>query len=208
LSVEERQACEKLWADVALLKTGKKGSAGKLEPVLAAAEKRYRELAASKGPRHLETLLARRDWGQLCLRSPGHLDEGEAMLVEVMLALRDRAVDDEIRQYTLGLVRGCLEQRRRTDRDNWKTFNVQAVVGGELLSQKKYAQAERLLLAACKGLKGQQAKLPAAGKQRLRQALQDLVQLYEARGKKDEAAKWRSELEAVQKAPEKAEKQP
>jgi TolA-binding protein len=207
LSAEERAAFEKFWADVtALPKTQQKGPAGKPVPVLVAAAKRYREVAASKGANHIDTLLARRDWGQLCLRYPQHFDEGEAMLVEVMQALRDRPADDPIREFTLGLVRDCLEQRRRMDRNNWKTFNVQAAVGGELLNQKKYAQAERMLLAACKGLKAQQVKLPVAGTQRLRQALQDLVQLYEARGKKEEAAKWRKQLEALK--PQTAQKQP
>jgi hypothetical protein len=181
-----------------------KGLAGKPAQAIAAAEKRYRELAASKGASHIDTLLARRDLGQLCLAAPGRFDEGEAMLVEIVQALRGRPVEDEARQATLALLRDCLERRRRIDKEGRETLSTQAAVGGELLSQKKDAQGQRLLLAACKGLLARQTTLPAAGKERLRQALQDLVRLYEARGKRDEAAKWRKQLQAFHNA----EKQP
>ena len=44
-------------------------------------------------------------------------------------------------------------------------------------------------------MKKQEATIPAQGKGRLTDTLERLVQLYEATGKKDEAAKWRKELE-------------
>jgi hypothetical protein len=40
------------------------------------------------------------------------------------------------------------------------------------------------------------------------EAVDRLVQLYEATGKKDEAAKWQKELEAIEAAQKKPEKQP
>ncbi|MHB8736664.1 MAG: hypothetical protein ACYC6M_15285 [Terriglobales bacterium] len=65
-----------------------------------------------------------------------------------------------------------------------------------LLGGKKYADAEPLLLAGYEGMKKQQAKIPPQGKVRLTEAVERLVQLYEAMDKKDDAAKWRKELEA------------
>jgi hypothetical protein len=53
------------------------------------------------------------------------------------------------------------------------------------------------------GMKQRQAKIPAKDKVRLNEALERLVQLYETTGKKDEAAKWRKELDAANAASKK-----
>jgi hypothetical protein len=45
-------------------------------------------------------------------------------------------------------------------------------------------------------MKKRDDKIPPQGKIRLTEALDRLVQLYEATGKKDEATKWRNESEA------------
>ena len=92
--------------------------------------------------------------------------------------------------------------------DEWSTFNTKSTVGGALLAQKKYAAAEPLLLAGYEGMKQREAKIPAQGRARLTEVLERLVQLYEAMGKKDEAAKWRKELDAIKAAVKKAEKKP
>jgi hypothetical protein len=62
--------------------------------------------------------------------------------------------------------------------------------------QKKYIDTEPLLLAGYEGMKKREAKMSAQQKIRLTEALERLVQLYEAMDKKDDAAKWRKELEA------------
>ena len=49
------------------------------------------------------------------------------------------------------------------------------------------------------GMKKQEAKIPAQGKIRLVEAVERLVQLYDATGKPEEAAKWRKELEKTKK---------
>jgi serine/threonine protein kinase/tetratricopeptide (TPR) repeat protein len=78
----------------------------------------------------------------------------------------------------------------------WKQFARRSLLGGSLLGQKKYAEAELLLLAGYEGMKAHEQNLPATEKQRLTEALERLVQLYDEWGKPDQAAKWRKELEA------------
>lgn len=46
-------------------------------------------------------------------------------------------------------------------------------------------------------MKKQEAKIPAPGKIRLVEATLRLVQLYDATGPKDQAAKWRTEPDAI-----------
>jgi serine/threonine protein kinase/tetratricopeptide (TPR) repeat protein len=97
------------------------------------------------------------------------------------------------------LLRGCLKVRETKQPDDWATFNTQSMLGEALLGQKKYADAEPLLLKGYQGMKQREAKIPPQGKPRLREALERLVQLYEATGKKDEAARWRKELDEPKK---------
>jgi tetratricopeptide (TPR) repeat protein len=106
------------------------------------------------------------------------------------------------------LLRECLAIREKAWPDAWQTFNSKALLGRALLGQKKYAEAEPLLLAGYQGMKKRQDKVPPAGKPRLKEAVQRLVQLYEETDRKDEAAKWRKELEAIQAANKKPNKQP
>ncbi len=98
------------------------------------------------------------------------------------------------------ICRDCLKIREKNEPDAWTTFNTQSLLGGALLGQKKYADAEPLLLQGYQGMKERQDKIPPQGKVRLTEALERLVQLYEATGKKDEAAKWRKELEELKQA--------
>jgi hypothetical protein len=79
--------------------------------------------------------------------------------------------------------------------DAWTTFNSRSVLGGALLEQKKYADAEPLLLDGYEGMKRRADKVPARSKDRVVEAAGRLVRLYEAQGKAEEAGRWRKELE-------------
>ena len=89
--------------------------------------------------------------------------------------------------------------REKTQPEGWLTFNTKSMLGGALLGQKKYADAEPLLLAGYEGMKKQEATVPPQGKIRMSEAVERLVQLYEATGKKDEAARWRQQRQALPK---------
>jgi eukaryotic-like serine/threonine-protein kinase len=91
------------------------------------------------------------------------------------------------------LLRECLAIREKKEPDDWRTFNTKSMLGGALLGQKKYAEAEPLLLAGYEGMKLREKSIPEQGKIRLPEAVERLILLYEATGKKDEAAKWRLE---------------
>jgi hypothetical protein len=80
------------------------------------------------------------------------------------------------------------------------------LLGGSLLGQKKYADAEPLLLAGYEGMKQREDKIPPVGKIRLTEALERLVQLYDATEQKEKAAEWRKKLETRREADKKAEK--
>ncbi|MBC7820910.1 MAG: hypothetical protein IAG10_28840, partial [Planctomycetaceae bacterium] len=66
--------------------------------------------------------------------------------------------------------------------------------GGCLLGQKKFTDAEPLLLAGYEGMKEHEADIPAQAKIRLTEAIQRLVDLFDATEQKDKAAEWRDKL--------------
>jgi serine/threonine protein kinase/lipopolysaccharide biosynthesis regulator YciM len=98
------------------------------------------------------------------------------------------------------LLRDCLVIRGMKQPEEWTTFNTKSMLGGALLGEQKYAEAEPLLRQGYEGMKQQEAKIPAMGKARLTEALERLVQLYDAWGKKDKADEWRKKLEETKAA--------
>src|SRR5262249_740369 len=96
------------------------------------------------------------------------------------------------------ILRECLAIRENKAPDDWATFNTRSMLGGSLLGQKKYADSEPLLVAGYEGMKERAKTIPPAGKVRLPEAIGRLVQLYDAWGKTEEAAKWRKELERIE----------
>ena len=87
-----------------------------------------------------------------------------------------------------------LAVREKSQPDEWTTFNTRSLLGGSLLGQKKYADAEPLIVAGYEGMKAREAKIPPPGKPGFTEAAERVVRLYEEWGKKDKAAEWRTRL--------------
>lgn len=96
-------------------------------------------------------------------------------------------------------LRKALAIRDAKQPDLWQNFNTKSILGSALLGQKKFADAEPLLLAGFQGMKSRQEKIPRAEKARVVEAAERLVQLYGALGKNDEATKWQAEMESAKK---------
>jgi hypothetical protein len=90
----------------------------------------------------------------------------------------------------------CLKIHEKIHPDEWNTFDVKAMLGRALLRQKKYPEAESELNGGYEGMKQREAKLSPGAKLRLTGTLEDLVQLYDALGRKDEADAWRKKLQS------------
>jgi hypothetical protein len=70
------------------------------------------------------------------------------------------------------------------------------MLGAALADQKKYDQAESLLLQGYEGMKKREKNIPLRNKVHLVEGLERLVQLYDAWGKKDKADEYRQKLAA------------
>jgi serine/threonine protein kinase len=98
------------------------------------------------------------------------------------------------------VLRESLTIREKSQPDVWNTFNVESLLGEALAGQKKYTEAEPLLVQGFEEMKQRAAQIPEPYRaSRLSDAAGRLVRLYEALSKKDEAAKWRKEAEGVRK---------
>jgi tetratricopeptide (TPR) repeat protein len=95
----------------------------------------------------------------------------------------------------------CLRVSEKTQPGRWTTSATRSALGEALAGQKKYANAEPLLVQGYEGLEKRADKIPPQVRiVRLKEALERLVRLYEAKGDKDQAAKWRKKLQEAEEA--------
>jgi lipopolysaccharide biosynthesis regulator YciM/tRNA A-37 threonylcarbamoyl transferase component Bud32 len=130
--------------------------------------------------------------------SPAYAERLDALGVNLLLQKKGAEAE--------AVLRPSLAIRQQKEADAWTTFHTQSLLGGALLLQQKYAAAEPLLVQGFEGLKQRQDQIPPPSKARLPEALERLVALYDAWGKKDQADEWRKKLEATR--PPKPEAKP
>jgi eukaryotic-like serine/threonine-protein kinase len=97
------------------------------------------------------------------------------------------------------LARESLEFDRKKRPDNWQRFRAESLLGASLAGQKKYAEAEPLLLAGYKGMTARKDRMGVADQYYLDRAREWIVQLYEAWGKPEKTAEWRRTSTAGQR---------
>jgi serine/threonine protein kinase len=82
----------------------------------------------------------------------------------------------------------------KTSPDSWKRYNLESLVGGALLGEKKHSEAEPLLLSGYKGIKQREATVPMAAKAFIKEDGERVIQLYKSWGKPGQAAEWKTQL--------------
>jgi Flp pilus assembly protein TadD len=110
-------------------------------------------------------------------------------LEDLALVLRDQGKTQE----AVTAARECLALRKNRP-EEWLTFDARSLLGGLLLMQKEYADAEPLLLSGYEGMKQREERIPVPDRTRLKAAGQSLVQLYEATGQADRVLLWKKAL--------------
>ncbi|MFO0807669.1 MAG: serine/threonine-protein kinase [Gemmataceae bacterium] len=193
-------------------------AARRFDEALLLFEESLRLRRAKLGADHADTVLSLNNLAT-CYDSAGQLDRAEPLLRE-LADIAKRKAGSESSQFTgalaaVGLnlltqqkwsaaepiLRECLAIREKVQPDAWMTFNTKSQLGGSLLGQRRYAEAEPLLVDGFHGLKRRSDRISKAGKIRLPEAAERLMQLYNAIGKPDEAATWRKELESLKATP-------
>jgi eukaryotic-like serine/threonine-protein kinase len=75
--------------------------------------------------------------------------------------------------------------------DDWTRFVTESLLGFCLVAEKKYVEAETLLLSAHDGINPRAKRLPPAEQAELRTVIERIQQLYDLWGKKEKSAQWR-----------------
>lgn len=115
---------------------------------------------------------------------------------ETLNAEADLALDD----FSLGkfaqaepLAREALEKDKKVRPDDVQRFFAESLLGASLTGEKKYAEAEPLLLDGYQGMVTRKVKiLDVPGLRNLDRAREWIVQLYLASGKPAKAAEWKN----------------
>jgi serine/threonine protein kinase/Tfp pilus assembly protein PilF len=139
---------------------------------------------AESEPLYRETLEAERR----------HHGEPSAKVAATMASLALHLLKQQKYAEAEPIVQECLRIHEQVAPDDWTTFNTRSLLGGSLLGQEKYAEAEPMLQSGYEGMKRREATIPPVGKIRLTEAIERLVQLYEATGEPGKAAVWRARL--------------
>jgi tetratricopeptide (TPR) repeat protein len=92
------------------------------------------------------------------------------------------------------LLRESLALRAKAPPDDWRRFSTMSLLGGALLGQGRYAEAEPLVVQGYEGMRAREAKIPAPNKPRLFEVAERVARLYEAWGKPAHAQAWKEKL--------------
>jgi serine/threonine protein kinase len=188
--------------------------AGELDKALALFQKTLAKMKEQLGPNHPDTLLCMDNLARTCLaaKEPAkalplfrsflagekkRLGSDDPQLANIQAVVALDLLQAGQPAAAEPILRECLAIREKKLPNSWLRYGAMSALGSALLGQKKYQEAEPLLLKGYEGLKQRQAQLPASARPRLTEALQRLVQLYDTTGQKEQAARWRKELETT-----------
>ena len=93
-----------------------------------------------------------------------------------------------------GTLRDALALYEKARPDLWERYDCESLLGATLAAQKRFSEAEPLLLSGYDGMMQRQATIPASSRTSVEQAGQGIVNFYQDWGKPDKAAEWRSKL--------------
>jgi eukaryotic-like serine/threonine-protein kinase len=99
------------------------------------------------------------------------------------------------------LAREAFEFDRKKLPDDWQRFRAESLLGASLCGQKKYAEAEPLLLEGYQGMLKRKNRIDVPDWYHVDRAGEWLVELYRGWGRPKEAADWRARVAAVAGAP-------
>jgi serine/threonine protein kinase/Tfp pilus assembly protein PilF len=98
------------------------------------------------------------------------------------------------------LLREALASHEKANTNTWVRYNCQSLLGASLAGQKKYPEAETLLVSGYEGMTQRIGAIPAASRFFLEQAGKQIVELYQHWGKPEKAAEWRERAQATKPA--------
>jgi serine/threonine-protein kinase len=187
---------------------------GQLEMALALGEQTLERSKRVLGTDHPQTVSVRQSLGLNYFRTQ-RFAEAEPHLEAWLVVQRSRwPADDPQLAYYLNLIGECRVRQMKFAaaevplRESLAIFekkqpgsvlrsDTESLLGAALAGQKKYADAEPLLVKSATVLKNNAAKVGPANRPLVLAAVGRVVDLYVAWDRPDDAARWRKDLEAL-----------
>ena len=93
------------------------------------------------------------------------------------------------------LLREALNSHDKSGANTWVRYNCQTLLGASLAGQKKYVEAESLLLSGYEGMLLRKTTIPWERRSALDDGAEWIVKLYESWGKPESAVEWREKAQ-------------
>jgi tetratricopeptide (TPR) repeat protein len=119
----------------------------------------------------------------------GSLIQALTKLTRTLLAEQKFAEAEPLARESIAL---CEQQSSPT----WQASHARSLLGGSLLGQHKFAEAQALLLAGYEGLREREATIPDNDKPCVEEALRRVIHLYEVTERPALASEWKRRLGA------------
>jgi serine/threonine protein kinase/tetratricopeptide (TPR) repeat protein len=189
-------------------------AAGELDRAIALFEQTLAARTSRLGADHPSTLTTRFDLAS-AYQARGDSGRAEPMLRDVLAARRKKlgSIHPDVAQTLCALSSSLLKQHKwaeaesllrealsiwgATRPDDWLRFKTESRLGECLLGQKRYAEAEPMLLSGYNGMKAREARIPMQEKLRLAEAGQLVAELYKVWGKPEKVREWESKRAAT-----------
>jgi serine/threonine protein kinase/tetratricopeptide (TPR) repeat protein len=97
------------------------------------------------------------------------------------------------------LFRECLARRETNCPNAWYTYYTRLRLGAALMGKRQYDDAEPLIVSGYEGMRQRDAGIRDRNKV-LTESIQDLIQLFEATSRPEQAAEWRTKLTLIASA--------
>jgi tetratricopeptide (TPR) repeat protein len=96
------------------------------------------------------------------------------------------------------LARQCLAIRLKLRPDDWSVFHAKNMLGAAKAGQKRFAEAEPLLLEGYRGMCERTASIPPFQLPRIGESVERIISFYTATGRTDEVAKWQATFDNLE----------
>jgi tetratricopeptide (TPR) repeat protein len=93
------------------------------------------------------------------------------------------------------LLREALNSHDKSSPNSWVRYNCQSLLSASLAGQRRYAEAESLLLSGYQGMLLRKTTIPWERRSALNYGAEWILQLYESWGKPDGVVEWRDRLQ-------------
>jgi eukaryotic-like serine/threonine-protein kinase len=89
-----------------------------------------------------------------------------------------------------------LQMYEKSKPDSWERYSCQSMLGASLAGQKKFSEAEPLLISGYEGIVRLEPTMPMAERSNLRDARERLIHVYREWGKLEKLAEWEAKFKA------------